>query len=289
MSSNQSIETRLVFFGYGDGDHSFKELFRSASKVSWKGTFGTSFNTDLKGGKPVIVRRLKDGGSSEIEFKVRVHEIGLLHHENLLPLRAYCFHHNEGYLDIELQRIIHLLGKSDVGLFMASLKLFYISTQMAQKFAMEIYDHQMFSTDSLDARLSEFGMVRLVSPDYKPKLIGGYRAPEVRNAQEVSHKSDVYSFGVLLLELLTGKAPLGASTTTTGVELPKWVRTMFREKPILDVFDSEFVLQYQEFGGQMVQILELAVCCTFQQPNRRPSMVAVLNQLRETCRFLCSD
>lgn len=144
-------------------------------------------------------------------------------------------------------------------------------------------------TDSFDARLSEFGTVQLVSPEHKPNLIGGYCAPEVRNAHEVSQKSDVYSFGVLLLELLTGKAPLGAIATTTGVDLPKWVRTMFREKPILDVVDDELLLKYQDFGKQMVQLLELAVCCTFEYPNRRPLMGAVLNRIGEICKLVSQD
>ncbi|KAL3501936.1 hypothetical protein ACH5RR_036385 [Cinchona calisaya] len=301
MSSTSTAGTRPIFFGNGDGGFSLKELLHSTSKVSWKGTFGTSFKTELKGGNVVLVRRLKGSGLSEIEFRERVQEIGTRLHENLLPLRAYCCHQNERYLLYDymqmgsLAKLLHGHKTADntpltwevrcrivYGVARAILYLHTIGSNICHG---NIKSSNVLLTDSLDAHLSEFGLARLVSPDYKPNLVGGYRAPEARNAQEVSQASDVYSFGVLLLELLTGNAPIGAITTTTGVDLPKWVRKMFREKPIIDVFDKELLLRHQDHREQMVQLLELAVCCTFQHPNRRPLMAAVLNRIRDTCRL----
>lgn len=102
---------------------------------------------------------------------------------------------------------------------------------------------------------------------------------------EVSQKSDVYSFGVLLLELLTGKAPLDAVQEMEGIDLVKWVRLMFQEKPIVDIFDDDMLPNYESLGEQMVQLLQIAVCCTFQNPSKRPSMAAVTSQIRHICRF----
>ena len=77
---------------------------------------------------------------------------------------------------------------------------------------------------------------------------------------------------------------------TTGVYLAEWVRTMIREKPILEVFDNELLLEYQaDFEGQMVKLLELAICCTFEYPDRRPLMSAVLKRMRETCSLSSED
>ena len=55
-------------------------------------------------------------------------------------------------------------------------------------------------------------------------------------SMKFSQKSDVYSCGVLLLELLTGKDPLGV--LPEDLDLPKWVRSMLQEKPITDMFDA---------------------------------------------------
>ncbi|XP_019259537.1 PREDICTED: probable inactive receptor kinase At5g58300 [Nicotiana attenuata] len=70
-------------------------------------------------------------------------------------------------------------------------------------------------------------------------------------------KSDVYSFDVLLLELLTGKAPLEAIGKNTGVDLPSWVRDMFQEKPIIGVFDSMMLHNYQNSSSTFVCRLRL--------------------------------
>lgn len=111
-----TVGTKLVFFANGDGGYSVKELMHSTSKVLWKGTFGTSFKTELKGGNAVVVRRLKDTCSSDIEFRERVQAMAILLHENLLPLRAYCCHQNEKFLVYDYMRMgsltKHLHGKS---------------------------------------------------------------------------------------------------------------------------------------------------------------------------------
>lgn len=149
-----------------------------------------------------------------------------------------------------------------------------------------IRSSNVFLTDSLSGiRLSEFSIARILSSSTKLELVVGYRAPEVTNAYEVTQKSDVYSFGVLLLELLSGEAPLDAFTKNKGVDLPKWIRSMFQEKPIIDVFDAMLPKHDQNSAEQMVLLLQLAVCCTFQYPNKRPSMAAVTKHIRDTYRF----
>ncbi|XP_059277749.1 probable inactive receptor kinase At5g16590 [Lycium ferocissimum] len=147
-----------------------------------------------------------------------------------------------------------------------------------------IRSSNVFLTDfSSGVCLSESSIARILSPDTKLELTAGYRAPEVTNAYIVSQKSDIYSFGVFLLELLTGKAPLDAFTKNKGVDLPKFISCMFQEKPILDVFDTMIPEHDQNNVEQMVQLLQLVVCCTFQYPDKRPSMAAVTNQIRDTC------
>ncbi|XP_019236799.1 PREDICTED: probable inactive receptor kinase At2g26730 [Nicotiana attenuata] len=109
----------------------------------------------------------------------------------------------------------------------------------------------------LEQQLQQNGIFRLFVPNSKFVLIPGYQAPELENAYDVSPKSDVYSFGVLLLELLTGKAPLEAIGKNTGVDLPSWVRDMFQEKPIIDVFDSMLLHNYHNSSSAFVCRLRL--------------------------------
>ena len=124
--------------------------------------------------------------------------------------------------------------------------------------------------------MSDFGLAQLVGPTSTPNRVAGYRAPEVTDPRKVSQKADVYSFGVFLLELLTGKAP------NQTLDLPKWVRLMVQEKPLFAMFDQK-LLDFHDIEEEMFQMLQLAICCTFQYPNNRPSIAVVVNQIREIC------
>ncbi|KAJ8527025.1 hypothetical protein K7X08_029502 [Anisodus acutangulus] len=129
----------------------------------------------------------------------------------------------------------------------------------------------------------------LPEEEFKEKVELGKAVHEnllpLRGNEGKSKVSITWELGVLLLELLTDKAPLDAFTKNKGVDLPKWIRSMFQEKLIIDVFDNMLPKHDQNNAEQMVQLLQLAVCCTFKYPNKRPSMAAVTNQIRDTCRF----
>ncbi|GAB2236251.1 hypothetical protein Droror1_Dr00027990, partial [Drosera rotundifolia] len=100
-----------------------------------------------------------------------------------------------------------------------------------------------------------------------------YHAPEVTDLHKVSHKADVYSFGILLLELLTGRNPAQAIINGEGIDLLTWVRSIIKEEDFTsDVFDLE-LLRSKHAAEEMDQLLLLAIDCTSQYPDRRPSML----------------
>ena len=99
----------------------------------------------------------------------------------------------------------------------------------------------------------------------------GYYAPEVIETRKFTHKSDVYSFGVLLLEILTGKAPLPALGQEDVVDLPRWVRSVVREDWTAEVFDVELMKQHH-VEEEMVQMLQIGLACVTRVPDNRPSM-----------------
>ncbi|CAL9109165.1 unnamed protein product [Musa acuminata var. zebrina] len=131
---------------------------------------------------------------------------------------------------------------------------------------------------SNEARVSDFGLSSLGSTPMPNQRAASYRAPEVTDVRKVSQKADVYSFGVLLMELLTGKPPTQALHNEDGVDLPRWVQSVVREKWSSEVFDHE-LLRHQNVEEEMMQLLQLAIDCAVQFPENRPSMSEVVARI----------
>lgn len=305
MAQNQTIfvNQKLVFLGNTKEKYDLVDLLRSEAMLLGKRTFGSSYKAELENGKIVFVKRLKDCCLVQEEFNKKIQELAQLsnHHESLLPLRAYYYSKDEKLLVFDyipmrsLASLLHLNGETTRSQLTWKVRtqiaygvargLEFLHAQGPIVFHGNIRSSNVLLTNSFDARLSDHGLFRLFMSNPTLSLNGGYQAPEVGYAYDISKKSDVYSFGVLLLEILTGNAPLDAIDKNKGIDLPSWVRVMFQEKPIIDVFDKNMVQNYQEFGDQMVQLLELAICCTFKNPTKRPSIIAVANQIKRTCNF----
>ncbi|CAK9172256.1 unnamed protein product [Ilex paraguariensis] len=289
----------LVFFGKGERVYGLDKLLTSKIEFLGKGTFGSTYKSFLDDGVVVAVKILKFDYVLGVE-REKIEKLGERVHENLLPLRAYhCTNHGTvliyDYIPMgSLSALLHGNGgasKTQLGwevrcriAYGVAQGIEYLHSRGPDVCHGNIRSSNIILNDNYDAHLSDFGIDQLILPHSKANLIAGYQAPELKNSKKISQKSDIYSFGVLLLELLTGKVPIDALSKNEGVDLPKCVRLMFQEKPVIDVFDSD-LLRYKNVGEQMVLMLQLAICCTFENPNKRPSIDAVTNRIKEINSF----
>ncbi|KAJ4788567.1 Leucine-rich repeat protein kinase family protein [Rhynchospora pubera] len=105
-----------------------------------------------------------------------------------------------------------------------------------------------------------------------------YQAPEALKTLKPSQKWDVYSYGVILLELITGRAPV-VLLDNLQMDLVKWVELCIEEKkPLLDVLDPGLVREIDR-EDEIILVLKIALSCVQVSPEKRPNMRSVVDTL----------
>ena len=93
----------------------------------------------------------------------------------------------------------------------------------------------------------------------------------------LNEKSDVYSFGVVLLELVTGKRPISNDISRTHIT--KYVKAGVDRGDISEIVDGRMQGQYD--NGSVWKVLEIAMSCTSQHSDHRPTIGDVAMLLKE--------
>ncbi|KAK1374684.1 putative inactive receptor kinase [Heracleum sosnowskyi] len=283
----------LIFFKERSNFFGFEDLLRASAEVMGKDSkLGSTYKAYLDGGNVVVVKRLKNLGVSVEEFTENVEKLGNLEHENLFSPKGYFCGKEEKLLVYEYMPVGSLsaalhgtreAAKQELNWEFRTKIAFQVAHALKHLHSNGIIHGNIKSSNILlkdreyNAYVSEFGITQLHSSNSSLNS-AGYTAPEVTKINQVSQQADVYSFGVVILELLLGKAPINA-LTGAKFDLPKRGISMAEGKLELDVFDPELI-KNNNIKEKVFQFLFVAISCTSQDPEGRPSMDRVTGLLK---------
>ncbi|KAH7439556.1 hypothetical protein KP509_04G066800 [Ceratopteris richardii] len=265
------------------------------------GGFGEVYRAELKDGSTVAIKKLLHFSyQGDREFTAEMETLGKIKHRNLVPLVGYCKVGEERLLVYEYMHGGSLDDRLHTDDGTREKLTWELRKQIACGAARglcflhhfcrpHIIHRDMKSSNvlldrSLEARVSDFGMARLISALDTHLSVStlagtpGYVPPEYYQSFRCTFKGDIYSFGVILLELLTGKKPTDKEFFE-DTNLVGWVRQIVSERRPADCLDprlqSDPSSQYE-----MLQYLQIACDCVQDIPSRRPTMLQIVSMLK---------
>lgn len=119
--------------------------------------------------------------------------------------------------------------------------------------------------------VSDSGLHKLFADDIvfsmlKASAAKGYLAPEYTATGRFTAKSDVYAFGMIVFQILTGKQKV-TQLVRQGAESCKFE----------DFIDAKLKGKFSE--SEAARLGRIALLCTHESPNHRPSMENVMQDV----------
>ncbi|CAF1933646.1 hypothetical protein HID58_067960 [Brassica napus] len=264
----------------------------SKENIIGDGGYGVVYHGTLTNKTPVAVKKLLNNpGQVDKDFRVEVEAIGHVRHKNLVRLLGYCVegthrmlvyeYMNNGNLEQWLHGDMshqgHLTWEARIKVLVGTAKaLAYLHEAIEPKVVhRDIKSSNILMNDSFDAKLSDFGLAKLLGADksyVSTRVMGtfGYVAPEYANSGLLNEKSDVYSFGVVLLEAITGRYPVDYERPKEEVHMVEWLKLMVQQKQFEQVVDKE--LEIKPTTSELKRALLTALRCVDPDADKRPKM-----------------
>ncbi|MCO5601816.1 hypothetical protein L7F22_055941 [Adiantum nelumboides] len=285
-----------------------EELSRAPAEVLGRSSHGTSYKATLDNGHVLTVKWLREGlAKSKKEFSREANKFAKIRHPNLIPLRGYYWgpreHEKLILSDFVSNRSLtgHLKDRTAQGYAPLSWRQRLVIAVDIARGLTYLHDERHLPHGNLkatnvlidgvtfNARLSDYSLHQLMTGEGTANQILnagalGYRAPELATMQKPkpSLKGDIYAFGVLMLELLTGQGAGDIMSGQSGaVDLTDWVRMLASEVRALDCLDPVLASMGGTQGPPpgVEEVLVLALKCISQQPNERPAICLVHEEL----------
>nr|CAB3451880.1 unnamed protein product [Digitaria exilis] len=266
-----------------------------------KGGAGIVYKGTMPDGEHVAVKRLSAmsrGSSHDHGFSAEIQTLGRIRHRYIVRLLGFCSNNEMNLLVYEympngsLGELLH--GKKGGHLHWdtrykiaveAAKGLSYLHHDCSPPILhRDVKSNNILLDSDFEAHVADFGLAKFLQDSGTSQCMSaiagsyGYIAPEYAYTLKVDEKSDVYSFGVVLLELVTGKKPVGEFGD--GVDIVQWVKTMTdsNKEQVIKIMDPRLSTVPVH---EVMHVFYVALLCVEEQSVQRPTMREVVQMLSE--------
>ncbi|KAL3536961.1 hypothetical protein ACH5RR_000327 [Cinchona calisaya] len=275
--------------------HYFSEM-----NLLGKSSFSAIYRGILRDGSIVAIKCISKTSckSDDAEFLRGLKLLTSLKHENILRLRGFCCSKGRGecfliYDFVPNGNLLQYLdwkdGKGKVLEWPAKTSIIKgiargIEYLHDNKGNIPALVHRIISAEKVlidqhyHPMLSDCGLHKLLADDIifstlKGSAAMGYLAPEYTTTGRCTEKSDIYAFGILIFQILSGKCKI-TQLNRQGAELGRTE----------DFIDANLVGNFRE--SEAAKLGKIALLCTHEAPNHRPTIEVVMQQLNDV---ICSS
>uniref|UniRef100_A0A0D9XQL1 non-specific serine/threonine protein kinase n=1 Tax=Leersia perrieri TaxID=77586 RepID=A0A0D9XQL1_9ORYZ len=250
-------------------------------------------------------------------FRAEIRTLGSIRHRNIVRLLAFCSNSSsrsrhrgeaatasnvlvyEYMANGSLGEVLH--GKG--GGFLSWERRYRIAVEAARGLCYlhhdcspmivhrDVKSNNILLGDNFEAHVADFGLAKFLrstgsgngaaaTSECMSAVAGsyGYIAPEYAYTLRVDEKSDVYSYGVVLLELITGRRPVG--DFGEGVDIVQWTKrvTDGRRENVHRIVDRRISTVPMD---EVAHLFFVSMLCVQENSVERPTMREVVQMLSE--------
>ncbi|CAN1342752.1 Putative receptor protein kinase ZmPK1 [Linum perenne] len=285
-----SLEDQHAAFGFRKFTYAeLKKATRGFKDEIGRGCGGTVYKGILSDQRVAAIKKLNEYADEqgEEEFRAEVNTVGKLNHMNLTEMWGYC---SEGKHKMLVYEYVEhgSLEKNMMSRTLSWEKRFKIAVGTARGLAYlheeclewvlhcDVKPGNILVDKEYNGKVSDFGLSQAMKRgggEVTRRVRGtrGYMAPEWVLNQPITAKVDVYSYGMVVLEMVTGRSPVGTE---------EWVRERVKESPedwVEEVVDEKLGGKYER--KEVEVLVAVALKCVEVDKDSRPTMRRVVQDL----------
>ncbi|KAK9152561.1 hypothetical protein Sjap_000041 [Stephania japonica] len=292
--------TAFQKLGFGSDDilESLKD-----NNIIGRGGAGIVFRGTMPNGEQVAVKKLlgisKGSSHNDNGFSAEIQTLGRIRHRNIVRLMAFCSNKETKLL------VYEYMPNGSLGEVLHGKRGGYLKWDTRLKIAMEaakglcylhhdcsplivhrdVKSNNILLNSDFEAHVADFGLAKFLQDTGTSECMSaiagsyGYIAPEYAYTLRVDEKSDVYSFGVVLLELITGRRPVG-DFGEEGLDIVQWAKakTNWSKEGVVKILDERLI---NVPLNEAMQMFFIAMLCVQERSVERPTMREVVQMIAQ--------